>query len=292
MTRIRRGAEPAALAAARGRRLSVAVKAYNQHGPGSRELADALVGYNPTAVKDALFLAQHKKCAWCEMRAHHSSSPVEHYRPKDGAHRHERGTPAQIDDGHYWWLTWTWSNLLFSCPRCNDRGHKANFFPLAPGSSPLAPPTRPQLRQTSRPRVLRRVRGATPAARSCVDDPLDHIVWKPLQRALDRRDWKWSPYGLTPRGTATIAILKLAEVADLVEHHLRMAVLPSLEEIEAHIAAGRSQEAITRWQALVADTLAASSPFAAATWCALEEWMPAAQRKQLGLSDPVRPTAG
>ena len=37
----------------------------------------------------------------------HSSSPVEHYRPKAGAGRHDRGTPSRVDDGHYWWLTWT-----------------------------------------------------------------------------------------------------------------------------------------------------------------------------------------
>jgi len=289
MIRIDRGLEPAALAAARTRRLSAAVRAYNQHGHGSPELADKLVGYNLQAVKDALFLAQHKKCAWCEIRAHYSSSPVEHYRPKARAHRHDRGTPPRIDHGHYWWLTWTWSNLLFSCPRCNDQGHKANFFPLAPGSSPLSPPSRPH-RGRRGPRFFD-ISGEQPLLLDpAVDDPLDHIVWKPLQRALDRRDWKWSPSGLTARGTATIAILKLAEVADLVEHHLRVAVLPSLEEIEGHIAAGRSQETTKRWQALLADTVAASSPFAAATWCALEEWMPAAQRTQFGLSDPVRPT--
>jgi hypothetical protein len=122
------------------------------------------------------------------------------------------------------------------------------------------------------------------------DDPLDHIVWKPLQTALARRDWKWSPFGLTPRGTRTIKILLLDELADELEHHLRLAVLPSLEEVEAHLAAGRRREATARWQALLAETLAPHSPLAAATWCALEVWMPAAQRLQLGLSAPVRPT--
>lgn len=134
MIRIDRGPEPTPLIDARKTRLRAAVRAYNKHGPGSPDLTATLVGYNPPAVKDALFLAQHKKCAWCETRPHYSSSPVEHYRPKAGAHRHDRGQTARIDDGHYWWLTWTWSNLLFSCPRCNDQGHKANFFPLAPAA--------------------------------------------------------------------------------------------------------------------------------------------------------------
>lgn len=290
MIRIRRGPEPASLATARNRQLSAAVKAYNQHGHGSKELSDKLVGYKLRRVKQRLFLAQHKKCAWCEVRAQYSSSPVEHYRPKNGAHRHDRGEPPRIDHGHYWWLTWTWENLLFSCTRCNDQGHKANFFPLAPGSSPLAPPRRPYRgRQGSK---FFDTSGEQPLLLDpAVDDPLDHIVWKPLQRAFARRDWKWSPSGLTARGTKTIKILLLAELADLVEDHLKIAVLPSLEEVEGHLTAGRRRAATKRWQALLADTVAPSSPFAAATWCALEEWMPAAKRTQFGLSAPVRPKA-
>ena len=248
------------------------------------------MGYNPPAVKDVLFLAQHRKCSWCEIRTHYSSSPVEHYRPKAGAHRHDRGAPPRIDHGHYWWLTWTWVNLLFSCPRCNDQGHKANFFPLATGSSPLATPSRPH-RGPRGPRFFDTSSEQPLLLDPAVDDPLDHMMWKPLQRALSRRDWKWSPSGLTERGTATIAILKLVELADLVEHHLRVAVLPSLEEVEGHLTAGRRRAATRRWQTLLADTVAPSSPFAAATWCALEQWMPAAKRTQFGLSAPARPKA-
>jgi hypothetical protein len=289
MIRINRGPEPPELASARRARLAAAVKAYNRQGPGSRELINLLDGYNARAIKDALYQAQHKKCAWCERRQSYSSSPVEHYRPKAGAARHDRGTPAQVDHGHYWWLTWTWANLLFSCPRCNDQGHKGNFFPLAPGSPPLRPPKHPH--RGRRDARFFDSSGELPLLLDpATDDPLDHIVWKPLQRALERRDWKWMPSGLTPRGTATIAILRLAELADELEHYLRLAVLPSLEEIEAHIAAERSHEAAARWQALLADTLAPSSPLAAASWCALEVWMPAARRTQLGLNAPVRPT--
>ncbi len=289
MIRIDRGPEPSALVTARRTRLSAAVKTYNRHDAGSRELSDTLVGYNTRAIKDALYLAQHKKCAWCELRVQYSSSPVEHYRPKDGAGRHDRGALPQVDRGHYWWLTWTWANLLFACPRCNDQGHKANFFPLEPGSSPLLVPKRPH--RGRRGNLFFDTSGERPLLIDpAIDDPLDHIIWKPLQTALARRDWKWSPSGLTPRGTATIAILKLAELADEVEHHLRIAVLPSMEEVEAHATAGRNAEAAARWQTLIADTLAPSSPLAAATWCALEVWMPAVRRTQLGLSTPARPT--
>jgi hypothetical protein len=99
MIRIDRGAEPAALVAARARRLAAAIQAYNLHGVGSPELTAALVGYNFPAVKEALYLAQEKKCAWCERRRDYSSSPVDHFRPKDGAWRHRRGARHQVDRG-------------------------------------------------------------------------------------------------------------------------------------------------------------------------------------------------
>ena len=41
MIRIDRGPEPAAFAAVRTKHLSAAIKAYNQHGPGSRELTNS-----------------------------------------------------------------------------------------------------------------------------------------------------------------------------------------------------------------------------------------------------------
>jgi hypothetical protein len=288
MIRIDRGPEPAALEAARSRRLGAAIAAYNAHGVGSPELTATLDGYNVPAIKDALYLVQEKKCAWCERRRDYSSSPVDHFRPKDGAWRHKRGAAKRQDRGHYWWLTWTWTNLLFVCPRCNDPGHKANYFPLTSSSSALAPPRRPY-RGRPGPAFFRTSSERPLLIDPATDDPLDHITWRPLQTRLDRRDWKWSPWGLSARGWETIDVLRLGEIADEVEHHLRTAVLPSLEEIEAHFAAGRTTAGAQRWKKLLAETLAPHSPLSAATWCALAIWMPAAQRRRWRLPAPRRP---
>jgi uncharacterized protein (TIGR02646 family) len=288
MIRIGRGTEPAALVAARARHLPAAIQAYNLHGAGSRELTDLLVGYNPRKIKDQLYLAQAKKCAWCERRRDYSSSPVDHFRPKDGAWRHKRGARRHVDRGHYWWLTWTWTNLLFVCPRCNDRGHKASYFPLTSGSSPLMSPRRPYHGRLGP--ALFRTSSERPLLLDPVEeDPLDHITWRPLQTKLERQDWKWSPWGKSARGQATIDVLKLGELADEVEDHLRTVVLPSLEEIEAHFTAGRTAAGAARWKKLLAGTLAPNSDLSAATWCALEIWMPAAKRKRWRLSAPHRP---
>jgi hypothetical protein len=95
--------EPPALATQRRAGWKRAFAALNAHGAGSREL------------KDTLFLAQHRKCAYCERRVGLKGNAVEHLRPKKEAWRHLPGTsPPVIEDG-YWWLTWTWTNQLFAC---------------------------------------------------------------------------------------------------------------------------------------------------------------------------------
>jgi len=105
VVRIDRGPEPAALTRARARRLAAAHDAYVKHGAPSPELTGELTGY--TCAKKALFLAQKKKkCAYCELRTALSSAPTEHFRPKDGAFRHDRDASCDRhvkDLGHYWW---------------------------------------------------------------------------------------------------------------------------------------------------------------------------------------------
>jgi hypothetical protein len=285
--RIVRGGEPEALVRARDKHLAAAVAAYDAHGAPSMALSDCLDGYRIKTVKEALYLAQRKKCAWCERVRDFSSSPVEHYRPKDGAWRHlPRARTNLVDGGHYWWLTWTWENLLFACARCNDRGHKANYFPLEAGSAACTPPPRPVEAFTisnidlsgERPMLLD----------PTIDSFLDHIRWKPSNTQFSRREWTWSPLALTPRGEATIAILKLDELADDVNMHLVGQVLPSIEEIEQHLEGRRRQQATRRWNALLA-ILEPDRPLTTASWCALERWMPPDQRRDHGLAEPRRP---
>ncbi len=264
-----RGAEPPALAAARAKRLASAVTAYNEAGAPSAELSSQLKGYDAREVKQSLYDSQYKKCAYCECRAPLSSSPIEHYRPKDGAWRHRRGEETKESQGHYWWLTWTWSNLLFACPRCNDAGHKGNYFPLEDGS--LEAPV------LVRPTTFEQAGSSTTAEeRPLLLDPssdvfLDHVRWEPAQTELSRRLWIWSPKGLTERGRATIEILKLGELADDLQHHLGSTVLPKLEEVEQHLRGKRSQQAAQSWRDLLT-LLEPQHALTAATWCALDRW--------------------
>ncbi len=79
-------------------------------------------------MKAALSVAQHGKCAFCEAKITHVSyGHIEHYRPKAG---YKQSKKDKLHIPGYFWLAYTWENLLFSCELCNSR-HKGNLFPLA-----------------------------------------------------------------------------------------------------------------------------------------------------------------
>jgi len=82
--------------------------------------------YGAKDVKQTLMEMQHGKCCFCEtkIRPGHYGD-VEHFRPKKA---------VREKDGHlrrpgYYWLAYTWENLLLSCAICNRR-YKGNKFPI------------------------------------------------------------------------------------------------------------------------------------------------------------------
>lgn len=289
MIRIARGTEPPKLQKARRRRLDRAITAIHKHGTSSSELASVLDGYD--IIKEDLYLAQHKKCAWCERRRDLSSSPVEHYRPKNGARRQQRCVQigaqwrdvslGPIDDReHYWWLTWDWENLFFSCARCNDQGHKDNLFPLMGAAAtaptqPIAKPFTPPLLAAEDPLLL------DPADPST--DPLDHIRWEPSNLDDPPRLWRWSVRWLTERGRVTAQTLKLDELADEVRDHVLRHVIPRVESVRLALSKGELPLARVQWQQLLKDLLAPTESLRGPTWIALCRLCPA------GLDPPERP---
>jgi uncharacterized protein (TIGR02646 family) len=66
--------------------------------------------YKSEPIKSALFTIYHGKCAFCEQRVERFQ--VEHFRPKSS----------------YFWLAFSWDNLLYACPDCN--GYKSDSFDL------------------------------------------------------------------------------------------------------------------------------------------------------------------
>jgi uncharacterized protein (TIGR02646 family) len=76
--------------------------------------------YKQRDVKDALVQLYHQKCAFCEQkilecRDHNledCTQTIEHYRPKSS----------------YYWLAFSWDNLLLCCHRCNQ--NKGSYFEI------------------------------------------------------------------------------------------------------------------------------------------------------------------
>ena len=81
--------------------------------------------YAHESVKEALIIAQHQKCCFCE-RIIGKNGDVEHFRPK-GAYEQAQGESLKYPA--YYWLAYKWENLYLSCSPCNTR-HKGNLFPL------------------------------------------------------------------------------------------------------------------------------------------------------------------
>ena len=60
--------------------------------------------YKSQQVQDSLNKIYHLKCAFCEKDLLDSSKHIGHYRPK----------------ATYYWLSYSWDNLLLACGRCNS----------------------------------------------------------------------------------------------------------------------------------------------------------------------------
>lgn len=82
--------------------------------------------YGHTQVKDALVSMFSDKCAYCEsIISGVTTGHIEHFRPKS----------------RFLSLTFEWSNLLLSCPKCNDKAHKGDKFPSVAAGGRLLDPT-------------------------------------------------------------------------------------------------------------------------------------------------------
>jgi uncharacterized protein (TIGR02646 family) len=141
--------------------------------------------YGHTSVKEALLAAQHDKCCFCESKiAHVAFGHVEHFRPKGGV-RQAKGKPLETPG--YFWLAYSWDNLLVACELCNTR-FKGNLFPLRD-------PSRRAKRKADK-LTLEEPMFLDPAS----EDPQDHIGFReeyPFAiNGSDRGELTWQALGL------------------------------------------------------------------------------------------------
>jgi hypothetical protein len=216
MIRTRRGDEPPSLAPIREAAIAAL---YEKVQDGDDITREDFAGYQ--GAREPLWQAQHRKCAYCEDSTKFKFEPVEHYRP---AGRAIRG-PGFPDYG-YWWLAWTWSNLLFACSICNS-SHKRDLFPIEPGSVPLVYPELPPGQEKT---LL--IDPSNPDD----PDPMDLIAFQHLGGG------RWMPTGRegNARGARIVEILGLDAPAHLTRYaaHVQEYLMPDVDAVRAGIAAG------------------------------------------------------
>jgi len=275
MIRIRRGAEPGELKAARRRALARAILTWCEGKAQQDPTADKELDFSGYKVaKRDLFEAQHWKCAYCEGTPRSLNQPVEHFRPKAGAWR---GDPRisrraeSVDPDHYWWLAWSWDNLFFACGTCNGKASKGNWFPLKQGSPALALPPKQALADL--PMAHRDFSCEEPMLIDpVVDDPMGFLRWAPENPESDWDKLRWKPFGTDAggRGATTISTLMLdRELPDHVSGHVRTHLKPKVERLCNARALGDKASADRTWDELVV-LFEPAQLYLAATYDALE----------------------
>jgi uncharacterized protein (TIGR02646 family) len=228
--------------------------------PGSTEIK----GYDIAA--ELLWWAQHRKCCYCERIIECLFYDVEHYRPKAGVNH---GPAHPLYDGGYWWLAFTWENLLFSCKGCNEGKGKGIQFPLTAGSIPL--------RREQQPRL---------GERALLIDPAGECGIRHIEFRLSAVEKKWRPSARdgSVEGDETIRVCRLDrdDLVVLYTVHVNSKVRPKAEAVNDAI--GRGDEDAVRRAVRMAnvDLLRRGREFVGLSYDALRHFVPHANLAPFG----------
>ncbi len=268
MIRLVRGPEPADLGRVRERRLE---KLRELIRTESRPPAsERITGYDLPSVRTALCNGQSHKCCYCEGHVEPKFDPVEHYRPKSRVSKDQQ-TPERPG---YWWLAYSWDNLLYSCSICN--GHKSSKFPLAAGSTPLGQEEPPPGRE--KPILL------DPYDQDPSCNPVDLIEFR---RTTERGKDNWRPF---PRHGDERARRSIEDIVKLnrdgllkpYRDHVNTAVMPHVDAVKLALRGDELKNANAEplWRAYrraVRSLLSAERPFTGLSYDALRHFVPDSQ---------------
>ena len=137
-----------------------------------------------------------------------------------------KSTCSQIHG--YWWLAFTWENLLFSCPACN-RSEKNNKFPLGDHSTTLQPEE--QMPGLENPLLLNP--GST-------INPVEHIqfVLENIAPTSSLREWWARPRDQSHLGQFTIEICGLnhSDLRELRSYHFENTISSHINAINRGVS--------------------------------------------------------
>jgi uncharacterized protein (TIGR02646 family) len=256
LIRVVRVPEPSNLAAARAVGLVAAASAI------AKGAKIKFVDYD--VVKADLAKMQHNKCCYCEKREEQAKyRDVDHFRPKSP----------------YWWLAWSWDNLLFACIDCN-REFKRDLFPHDSGSTPLRTHQPPPGQEV--PLLI------DPVTAVGAPDPTAEIVFRRERVSGVER---WVPRGTTLRGRQTIEVCGLdrPSLLDLYATHVIDFVRPRLKGLFEAVTAQNPRAVVVEWSSATRALFAPTQPFRALSYDAVEVLVPGKVRADYSLS-LVRPT--
>lgn len=256
--------------------------------PLTAERANALAKFGPTGPKDraelgagykkahqALWSSQHYKCAYCEAREQSKRNDVEHFRPAMRADR----SPGSTATYGYWWLAFTWENLLFSCRNCNQSPAKLDKFPLDSGSVPLVPHEAPPGQE--RPLLIDPADPLAPSGTSEIE-----FIVETRQNSKPR----WIPRARngSVRGDWTIRVCKLdrPDLVTLYTQHVDVTLAPERQRMAGALATGDAATIQSAWQTYVNRHVAPSAVFAGLAIDVLCLDVPSASRQAFALTLP------
>jgi hypothetical protein len=264
--RVHRGEEPAELARVRAEKLPALEKlARERLALGNTITGDDVDGYR--CVSEHLWKKQHHKCCYCENKIREVHNDVEHHRPKGGANR----KPGCTDTHGYWWLAFTWENLLFAC-RCCNRSEKNDRFPLAPGDTALRPSEQPP--GDEHPHLLDPADAAT--------NPVEHIQFEYRYTVAGEhghvpgpKQWLARPRDGSPRGAWTIEVCGLndASVVELRTDHFKDHIQDKVSDLEQAVG-GQDRTLVERAFARASAMFAPEREFAALAYDAFRHFIP------------------
>ncbi len=197
--------------------------------------------YAADAVKQALEACHHGKCCYCEtvIPKPYAHSHVEHWRPKSSS---RQGVGEEPIWPGYYWLAYSWDNLLLSCFFCNS-SNKSDVFPI---EDPATRARHHRMRiENEIPAILKPDGNVNPA---------DHITFH-----------MEVPEGLTDLGRKTIEVLGL----DSPAHELRLRRLEELRQARQmsidlmHNSDSGSQKWTVLWRTFVEVATRPDMPYSA-----------------------------
>jgi len=263
MIRISRGPEPEKL---QDNRWVYLARAELDHGQGN---SISFSGYD--VAKHDLWNRQFKKCVFCEMPiVSPAGQPVEHFRPKGRAIR-EDGKQAE----GYWWLAWSWDNLLFACVTCNT-AFKRDLFPLENDRDALDPGSKPPGDEV--PLLI------DPSS----EDPMEHIQFTEVRKGR----WYALPRKASKFGENTIEITGINSLAHrdyYADHAASPKVANRLEDVLQAMDASVPErpDAVKRqWRKLCEELFYKAEPLHAFTYWIVDKHFPSAVRETWGISLP------